>query len=272
MKYSIITINYNNRDGLRKTIESVVNQSYKDFEYIVIDGGSTDGSREVIEEFADHIDYWVSEPDKGIYNAMNKGIRAAHGEYLNFMNSGDFFFNGNVLNDILPYLDKDIVTGKSINEDFSARPFHVSANPTMIQFYKNTVDHQASFIARKLFENNLYDENYKIVSDWKFYIESIIFRNCSFSLIPVTIAIFQNGGISETQKILNEEERRDVLDKLFPSRVIKDFERFLDKESPMLDLIPQFNRTYRLQEYIVSTVKVILKIYSLFKRTNKATS
>ena len=270
MKYSIITINYNNRDGLRKTIESVVNQSYKDFEYIVIDGGSTDGSCEVIKEFADRINYWVSEPDKGIYNAMNKGIKAAHGDYLNFMNSGDYFYNENVLNDTLHYLDKDIVTGKSINEDFSTRAFHVSENPTMIQFYKNTVDHQASFIATKLFENNLYDENYKIVSDWKFYIETIIFQNCSFSLIPVTVAIFQNGGISETQKLLNEEERRDVLGKLFPPRIIKDFERFVDKESPMLDLIPQFNRTYRLQKYILSTVKVILKIYSLFKRTNKA--
>ena len=264
MIYSIITINYNNRDGLRKTIESVVSQSYKDFEYIIIDGGSTDGSRVIIEEYADRIDYWVSEPDKGIYNAMNKGIREAHGEYLNFMNSGDYFYNENVLSNTLPHLNADIVTGKSINEDFSARPFHVSANPTMIQFFKNTVDHQASFIARKLFEDSLYDENYKIVSDWKFYIEKIIFQNCSFSLMPVTIAIFQNGGISEVQKELNEVERIDVLGKLFPPRVLKDFERFNDKESPMLDLIPQFNRTYRLQKVILWVTKAILRIYHLF--------
>lgn len=88
MKYSIITINYNNADGLRRTIESVVNQTYKDIEYIIIDGGSTDGSVDVIKEYGSQIDYWVSEPDKGIYNAMNKGILQAHGEYLNFMNSG----------------------------------------------------------------------------------------------------------------------------------------------------------------------------------------
>lgn len=267
--FSIITINYNNKDGLLKTIESVLCQTYKDFEFIVIDGGSTDGSREIIEKYAGHIDYWVSEPDKGIYNAMNKGIKVAHGDYLNFMNSGDYFYNENVLNDTLAYLNDDIVSGRSVNEDFSARPFHVSSNPSMIQFYKNTVDHQASFISRNLFKDSLYDENYKIVSDWKFYIEKIIFQNCSFSLMPVTVAIFQNGGISEVQKELNEEERRDVLNKLFPPRVIKDFERFVDKESPMLDLIPLFNRTNRLQKYIVSIVKTILEVLSLFKHTNK---
>lgn len=259
MRYSIITINYNNREGLQKTIESVVNQSYKDFEYIVIDGGSTDGSREVIEDFTDYISYWESEPDKGIYNAMNKGIKAAHGDYLNFMNSGDCFYDNNVLSTILPHLGADIVTGKSINEDYSARPFHVSEHPTMVQFYNNTVDHQASFISRNLFRESLYDENYQIVSDWKFYVEKIIFQNCSFSLIPVLVAICQNGGISEVRKDLDTEERKDVLQKMFPPRVLEDFERFKDKESPMLDLIPQFNRTYRLQKVIITMVKAILK-------------
>ena len=88
-KLSIITVNLNNREGLRKTAESVVSQTYKDYEWIVIDGGSTDGSKELIEQYAEHISYWVSEPDKGIYNAMNKGIRQAHGEYFLFLNSGD---------------------------------------------------------------------------------------------------------------------------------------------------------------------------------------
>ena len=91
MKFSIITINYNNVEGLRNTIKSVVNQTYTDYEFIIIDGGSTDGSVEVIKEYANIITYWVSEPDKGIYNAMNKGIEVANGEYLNFMNSGDCF-------------------------------------------------------------------------------------------------------------------------------------------------------------------------------------
>ena len=92
MKLSIITINYNNCDGLQKTIDSVIAQTWRDFEWIVIDGGSTDGSKELLEQYKEHFSYWCSEPDKGIYNAMNKGIAKANGDYLNFMNSGDAFY------------------------------------------------------------------------------------------------------------------------------------------------------------------------------------
>ena len=112
MKYSIITINYNNRDGLENTIKSVINQTCQDFEYIVIDGGSTDGSVDVINKYADKIDYWISEPDKGIYNAMNKGILRAHGEYLNFMNSGDYFYDNEVLEKMYSCCVNDMVVGK----------------------------------------------------------------------------------------------------------------------------------------------------------------
>ena len=113
MKLSVITINYNNRDGLRKTIESVVNQTCRDFEYIIIDGGSTDGSVDVIKQYADRIDYWVSEPDKGIYHAMNKGIAVAHGEYLNFMNSGDCFYESTVVENVLQLKDMVYITLKN---------------------------------------------------------------------------------------------------------------------------------------------------------------
>ncbi|MDR2910496.1 MAG: glycosyltransferase [Bacteroidales bacterium] len=95
MKLSIITINLNNVAGLQKTIESVVKQTFTDYEYIVIDGGSTDGSADIIKQHANKITYWVSEPDKGIYNAMNKGIRVAKGEYCLFLNSGDWLINSN---------------------------------------------------------------------------------------------------------------------------------------------------------------------------------
>ena len=97
MKFSIITVNYNNKEGLRKTIESVIHQTFRDFEFIVIDGGSTDGSDDVLKEYDAQIDYWVSEPDGGIYQGMNKGIKKATGEYLNFMNSGDCFYASNIL-------------------------------------------------------------------------------------------------------------------------------------------------------------------------------
>ena len=103
-KLSIITINLNNAEGLRKTIPSVISQTYCDFEYIVIDGGSTDGSVDVIKKYADKLSYWVSEPDAGIYNAMNKGIRKAGGEYCQFLNSGDWL----VAPDVTERMAKDM--------------------------------------------------------------------------------------------------------------------------------------------------------------------
>ena len=110
MKFSIITVSYNHRDGLLQTIRSVISQTCKDYEFIVIDAGSDDGSVDVIKEYCDHITYWVSERDKGIYNGMNKGIAHANGSYVNFMNSGDVFYDDDtlekvetVLDDLVPY-------------------------------------------------------------------------------------------------------------------------------------------------------------------------
>jgi len=265
MKYSIITINYNKSYGLRRTIESVINQSCKDFEYIIIDGGSTDGSVDIIKEYSDHITYWVSEPDKGIYNAMNKGIVMAHGDYINFMNSGDCFYDNNVLKQTLPYLTADIVYGRLFYFNHKERSVYLKESPNLQQFLDNTLNHQSSFISRKLFSDSLYDEKYKIVSDWKFFMEKLIFQNCSFVSIPVKVGLFEEGGISESASVLDAKERKEVLEQLFPPRMVETFMRFQGKESPMLDLIPQFNRTYRLQKVIVTIVKLILYIHHIFK-------
>ena len=118
MKYSIITVNYNNKEGLRKTIESVIHQTFRDFEFIVIDGGSIDGSVDVLKEYDSQIDFWVSEPDGGIYQGMNKGIKKATGEYLNFMNSGDCFYSSDVLEKVTGYqYDTDFIVGTTHNHD-----------------------------------------------------------------------------------------------------------------------------------------------------------
>ena len=265
MKYSIITINYNNRDGLRRTIESVVNQTCQDFEYIVIDGGSTDGSVEVIKEYADRIDYWVSEPDKGIYNAMNKGILQAHGEYLNFMNSGDCFYDENVLENSLLYFYSDICCGKVQRTDNIQQWYNETDEISMMLFYNASIPHQASFICKKLFYNSLYNENYRIISDWEFFLKKIILENCSYNCIPITIALFDVCGISSTNKKLYHQERMEVLQSVFPMRILEDYKKFCDKESLVLYLIPEFNRTNRLEKLIYWTIKCILKIYHIFK-------
>ena len=176
MKVSIITINYNNKLGLQRTIDSVIIQTFKDFEWIIIDGGSTDGSKELIEEYSKYITCWVSESDKGIYNAMNKGIQRAHGEYLHFLNSGDVFYSKDILYDIfyIKSYNHDILTGNIINNGKELRGIGYQ-DISLNDFFYNSVFHPSSFIKRELFYTfGFYDENYKIVSDWKFFLKSII--------------------------------------------------------------------------------------------------
>lgn len=257
VKFSIITINYNNKEGLRKTIESVVNQSFKDFEYIIIDGGSTDGSIDAIKEYASHIDYWVSEPDNGIYNAMNKGILQAYGEYLNFMNSGDEFYDKDVLETVVSMLDKDIIVGKIMHgTEVWGFP---KEEITMLDLVQGTVLHQASFFRRELFDENMYDEKYKIVSDWKFYIQSLVFNNATFRNIDSIICRFIPGGISEVDSERRIKERGEVYKELFPERIMKDYFRLAKADSPFLELTPQLNKTYRLNRLAYRLVYYLIK-------------
>lgn len=166
MKLSIITVNYNDAIGLERTIRSVISQTFRDYEFIIIDGGSTDNSVDVIKKYEEHIDYWVSEHDGGIYSGMNKGLRQAKGEYLNFMNGGDCYFSSNVLEQIFSLgVETDIITGTHIG---SPHPNVGKDGVTLYNLYTGAVDHQASFIKREIALKHPYDEKYKIVSDWKF--------------------------------------------------------------------------------------------------------
>lgn len=213
---SIITINYNNLDGLKKTIQSVVGQSYKDFEYIVIDGGSTDGSASYIQQHVSSINYNVSEKDTGIYNAMNKGIKVATGEYLLFLNSGDSFASAQVLEKVLPFLE--------LNKGFIFGNMTLSKNNNIISkltpptkldfsyFVGNSLPHPATFIKRQLFITNFfYNEKLKIIADWEFFIYCICKQNISYQHTNETISDFDNSGVSSQiknkQKITIEENQ-----------------------------------------------------------------
>ena len=126
-RLSIITINYNNLSGLHKTIDSILSQSFKDYEWIVIDGGSSDGSKELLEKHIEHFAYWCSEPDKGIYNALNKGLKYANGNYVQFLNSGDWLYENSTLEKAFTNIDGkyDIYYGDNIqvNENNSLNPY-----------------------------------------------------------------------------------------------------------------------------------------------------
>jgi glycosyltransferase involved in cell wall biosynthesis len=216
-KLSIITVNLNNAEGLRKTIESVVSQTFTNYEYIIIDGGSTDGSVEIIKLYADTITYWVSEPDKGIYNAMNKGIMVAKGEYCQFLNSGDWLVNENVLKEVFAdFPDVDIVYGDLETEKGITK---YPEKLTLANFFYGSLPHPSTFIKSELFQTyGHYNENNKIVSDWEFFILTLIINQCPYKRINHNISFFEAGGISDnvlnTSKYLKEVD--ETLKKYFP--------------------------------------------------------
>ena len=228
MKLSIITINYNHRNGLQNTIASVLNQSYKNFEWIIIDGGSTDGSIELLEKNKDYITYWKSEKDKGIYNAMNKGILKSTGDYLLFLNSGDYLYNEDVIKNVISKEHTcDLLIGQLAKEKKNKiiiEKGYKDNNITLADIFLYPVPHQSTFINKKLFNNfGLYNENNRIVSDWEFFIKTIILENVSIELLKYPIAIFECNGLSETETTTNDKERKMVLNKMFPQKVQDDY-------------------------------------------------
>ena len=265
MKLSVITINFNNRDGLRKTIESVVNQTFKDFEYIIIDGGSTDGSVEVIKEYADRIDYWVSEPDKGIYNAMNKGIDVAKGEYCNFMNSGDVFVNNNILLEIEDLLiDVGIVYGRAVYSDGRMALERQSDIPDLIHFFSNTISHQASFISAKMLKRYHYDERLRIVSDWKFFVQAFVLEQCSYRNVDKIINVQESVGASLCLDLI-KEERTVVLNELFPDYIVKACDKLIYGDTWEEKLYIGIRQS-KLSSIMYTINVLILRFISLFSR------
>ena len=225
MRISVITINFNNKEGIQKTIDSVLYQTCRDFEWIIIDGGSTDGSRKVIEQNAQHFTYWCSEPDKGIYNAMNKGIRQATGEYCLFLNSGDCL-NGDCLKKVVPQLMGDVIVGrvKSAEDGALSYPYDNSTF-SFSQLYSYSFPHQASFIKRDLFiKHGLYDESYKILSDWKFFLQLLLKERVKLEFIPDVVSVIDYNGISKTNKALFATEMQRLRNEIIPPYLIRDFE------------------------------------------------
>lgn len=213
MKLSIITVNLNNRDGLKRTIDSVVSQTFTDYEWIVIDGGSTDGSRELIEQYSNHFAYWCSEPDKGIYNAMNKGIAHANGEWLQFLNSGDFLYEKVTLEKVFYYqYQADVLYGDIIIQSKSNQPEY-RAYPDRLNlnfFYESSLCHQSIFFKHILFSSRNYNEKNRIVSDWEFGLQ-LFSQNFKFKHIPLIISVFDNNGISTLSESEIIKERKNVL-------------------------------------------------------------
>lgn len=237
MILSLITINRNNAVGLEKTMQSVAFQTFKEFEYIVVDGASNDGSVEVIKKRESDFLHlkWVTEPDKGIYNAMNKGLRMASGDYIQILNSADCLAAEDVTERMLTALGKkgnpSILYGNMVKCFPDGRRIvdksFVGQEITMLGMYTGTLNHDPAYIRRDLFEQyGYYDESLKIVSDWKWYLQAIILGGEKPQYVDLDVTLFDMMGISETNKELDKAERKLVLEQLFPQAVLSDYERF----------------------------------------------
>ena len=278
IKLSIITINYNNAEGLRKTLASVAAQTYPNIEHIIVDGNSTDGSVEVIREyestlasslspFASRLK-WLSEPDKGIYNAMNKGIEIALGkrvvnddhtssplasrlsplaskEYIQILNSGDILASPDITQKMVDQLTqshesigilygnmiKEFPNGKRVNDtclgEEKSKTNSLAIKRvewTMYDFIKGTINHDPTYIRRDIYEKyGLYDDKLKIVSDWKWFVQSVVIGSEDVHYVPINVTIFDMTGISETNLKAREDERRQELDKMFPKAIMSDY-------------------------------------------------
>ncbi|TDE14843.1 glycosyltransferase family 2 protein [Dyadobacter psychrotolerans] len=232
MKLTIITVNLNNRDGLKKTITSVLGQSFQDFEYIIVDGGSTDGSVEVIKEQQTGCCRWVSEADKGIYHAMNKGIKMANSEYLLFLNSGDFLLDQHTLSQAAGQLDGvEIVYGNlRVGHKDTYRDSLYPAKLTFSYFISKSLPHPSTFIKSTLFQRaGIYDQNMKICADWAFFVRSIGLFKASYKHICQTVSVFNTDGISSSpsSRQLMQQEKMNLLKDDF-SFFETDYESYLD--------------------------------------------
>ncbi len=238
MVLSIITINRNNAVGLEKTIQSVWKQTRGDFEYVVVDGASKDDSIKIIRQFSERFGNrlkWVSEPDRGIYNAMNKGIGMASGDYVQFLNSGDCLVSDDVVERMHKALEdkqypfilygnmlKDMPDGGIVRDKSFA-----GQDITLLGFYVGTLNHSPAFIRRSLFEKyGPYDDTLKIVSDWKWYLKAIVFGEEKPVYADIDVTLFDMTGISETNKGLDKSERRQVLKEMVPNTILSDYEQW----------------------------------------------
>lgn len=196
MKISIITINYNNIDGLKATFESVLSQTYIDKEFIVIDGGSTDGAREFLNSHSLDMAYWCCEMDNGLYDAMNKGIMKSKGDYLIFMNSGDRFFNDKVLSDIFGNNNytEDVLYGSTVYE-YDGKGVLRTPRAVSVMAKELPWCHQSTFVRGDVMREILYDTKYKIIADYAFFYK-LWNEDYSFRLINKIVSIYDTTGMS----------------------------------------------------------------------------
>lgn len=229
IKISVITVCYNSVSSIEDTINSVINQTYPNIEYIIIDGGSTDGTKEIIEKYADKIDCWVSEPDKGIYDAMNKGISRATGEWIHFKNSGDFFFAPDSISEIFKEpIDEDAIIVHGDCQILFKNKIEI-LNPPGKENYKYIMPffHPSMFVRASYHKANLFDSSLRSSADYKFVYQSLQ-KGIKTQYFPVPVSIYDSR---EGMSVNNWQMARKEIWKW------RDGDSFLSKTRMYYDLI-----------------------------------
>lgn len=243
-KLSVITVCKNEVNGIRRTLESITNQVFQDYELLVIDGASTDGTVEVINEYRAKISHFKSEADQGIYAAQNQGVRAATGEYLLFINGGDAIHDDQVLQDVFyTKPNADIIYGDLLIEEHDGTETrgYTPGEITLDFMLRGTLWHPVSFIRKSLFDElGLYDENLKIAADYEFFLNAILVRGVETSHIDRVIARFNLDGVGSNPSMAaqHDKERTHIQRKYFSEPVLRMFEE-LEKYRLHNELISQ---------------------------------
>lgn len=269
MKLTIITINRNNAIGLSKTMQSVLAQTLQDFEYIVIDGASTDNSVDVIRsfDFSQRPFSWLSEPDTGIYNAMNKGIRMANGEYLLFLNSGDYLIADDVLSKVFDTNPIADIVVACINVSDKGKVLWTSpflSKVTLKNLYFNGLPHQSTFIRRSLFDKyGMYREDFRYNSDMDFWYKSIVLGDASTQGANVVTTDYNLQGQSSTDALSDTylREKREILSNGFLPKVLPDYDQW-KHESYLLQKYLWIEKYPRLQRIL----HLLFKIFNHFDK------
>lgn len=273
MILSIITINWNNADGLEKTMRSVVKQNEKEFEYVVVDGGSTDESVEVIKKYALQREIvWSSERDNGIYNGMNKGIQKARGDYIMILNSGDYLADDNVVGCLLKSIESDgypsVYYGNIIKiwpDGKTLIDHQIEGEISMISFYSGTLNPDGAMIKKSLFEKyGYFDESMKICSDWAWLMNVLALhgetsKRCSINTIYFDMTGVSEGGEKSLKTI--KSERRQVLEKALPAAILADYDKYAT-DIRMMQRIRRHKGAYKLVYIIERT------LFKMEKRNN----
>lgn len=255
MKISIVTICRNDAKGLTKTIESIRRQTYSNIEYIIIDGASTDSTLDIIKSNYDIIDKWVSEPDSGIYNAMNKSIERCSGDYVIFMNSGDCFHSHNAIEDVFSVTQTaDVIYGDVIFDSVQ----HANCNIRTLQdfFCKSPFCHQGVFTRLDCVRKERFKETLNIVADWAMFVDLFI-GGSTFKYVPVIIAKCQTGGVSSDSG-RNNNERLQYLESILTSRITEDYKELQQLKSGVLyKYYRRIERSKKLKYYMRTVLEFL---------------